>query len=305
MESWGQSSASYKPAFWEHEYRARRYLSNLQMPELRRRYADIARNLTYLVSPDRHVIPLNSFLSSWYWYRKEFHTRLELFLRYQETPVPMPNPVAMIFTDGPRRPAHPNAGDLLYRYAKEGRVQELVESGAIRMWHAAFYEKLEKDPARQDTEMLKTQFLHGPSTVITTTDGQHIPVKGDVRIEHHGPDYYVMCMSCDWDPRLFADFQCDHCAVIANVDELARTIEDTASAIAPGWRFHHNPVEYYDPYDSGKRTYISHATAKDFRFAYQREYRFLLMRLGEGPEPCTHIDLTLGPMGRHIEVFGL
>jgi hypothetical protein len=42
-----------------------------------------------------------------------------------------------------------------------------------------------------------------------------------------------------------------------------------------GWGFHHNPVEYFDPYERIKNEYLNAGMCKDFRFAYQREYRFL------------------------------
>ena len=40
-----------------------------------KRYSEIARNMAALVSEDRYVIPIRSFLSAWYWYRKEHQTR--------------------------------------------------------------------------------------------------------------------------------------------------------------------------------------------------------------------------------------
>jgi hypothetical protein len=47
-----------------------------------------------------------------------------------------------------------------------------------------------------------------------------------------------------------------------------------------GWYFYHNPVEYFDPYEMSANQYFNAAMCKDFRFAYQREYRFLWMPMG-------------------------
>jgi hypothetical protein len=41
------------------------------------------------------------------------------------------------------------------------------------------------------------------------------------------------------------------------------------------WFFHHNPIEYFDPYDVPRGVRVDSAMCKDFRYAYQREYRFL------------------------------
>ena len=302
IKSWGQSRTCYEPEYWEFEYRYHRYLSNIDLLALQRRYVDIAKNLACLASPERHVIPLNTFLSSWYWYRKEHQTRLELHLRGHNTPVPAPKPISSVSDKVPRRPSHPNAGDILYRYTSEQRVNDLATLGSIRMWHAEYYAKLEKNPARQDKEMSKNEFLHGPSTVITAPNGQRLPVIGDVQVTHTGPDYYLLCMSCDWDPRLLDDFEVSHCAVISNVDEFSLRLERATSTLVPGWLFYHNPVEYFDPYESPPRQCIDHATAKDFRFSYQREYRFLLMRLDHGPDPQQYLDIAIGNLTDCLEV---
>lgn len=296
MSSWKQSKFHYEPEFWEFEYQTHRYLSNLSLPDLRQRYIGIAKNLVYLVSPERHVIPLNTFLSSWYWYRKEYQTRLELHIRGQELPIDLPVPTTLERGGGPRRPRHPNAGDILYRFANEERVAELAQHGALRMWCANFYAKLEKDIARQDEEMTKVSFLNGNCATVTTLDGKSIPIIGDIKSSYSGPPYYLLCMSCDWDRRLLSEFNVDRCAVIYDVNEFARRLERSASELMPGCLFHHNPVEYFDPYELPPRSFVRHCNSKDFRFAYQREYRFLLMHPEAEPGEQEFLDIKMGQM---------
>jgi hypothetical protein len=64
----------YAPDFWETEYKARRYLSRVSQRELELRYQSILRNRATLVTEQRDIIPITSALSSWYWFRKEYHT---------------------------------------------------------------------------------------------------------------------------------------------------------------------------------------------------------------------------------------
>lgn len=79
MKSWGHNETTYQPEFWEFQYRAHRYLGRVGDDELRARYDAITRNVQSIVSDDRNVIPVISFLSSWYWYRKEHQTRFSSF----------------------------------------------------------------------------------------------------------------------------------------------------------------------------------------------------------------------------------
>ena len=83
-------------------------------------------------------------------------------------------------------------------------------------------------------------------------------------------------MTCDWDIDLLAAFDgADSCIVIKDVGEFTRRIEHAAAEQLSNWYFHHNPVEYFDPYERIKNEYLNAGICKDFRFAYQREYRFL------------------------------
>src|SRR5690606_9129346 len=111
-------------------------------------------------------------------------------------------------------PRHPNAGEILYRFANEERVTELAQHEALRMWGANFYAKLEKAIARQDEEMTKVSFLTGNYSTVTTLGGESIPIIGDIKSSYSGPPYYLLCMSCDWDRRLLSEFNVDRCAVI-------------------------------------------------------------------------------------------
>lgn len=65
IKSWGENEHSYEPEFWEFQYQVYRYLGRIGENELIARYDDILRNMNAVVSKDRDVIPIVSFLSSW------------------------------------------------------------------------------------------------------------------------------------------------------------------------------------------------------------------------------------------------
>lgn len=276
IRSFGDNPHSYEPEFWEFDYQVYRYLGRVTDGLLIERYKDILRNMKALISHDRDVIPIQSFLSSWYWFRKEHQTRLEFSLR--DVPLPVASPDGLVFNNesigAPVRPKHPNAGNILFRYDKRLYIEKALE-GQIRIRPASDFQHMENDRARQDEECSKTAFLAGAYTRIITHDGRDIPILGDVKKTVSMPNYYMFCMTCDWDPGLFTDFEADTCLVITDTEVFARRIEIAGAPHLPGWYFHHNPVQYFDPYDRKRNEYFDAGMSKDFRFAYQREYRFL------------------------------
>ena len=296
VRSLGDNQHGYEPEFWEFQYEIYRYLSRVKELDLVTRYESIIRNMRALISPDRHIIPIQSFLSSWYWYRKEHQTRLEFFLRGTNLPV---EPPVGVFDNAsvaaPARPRHPNAADALFRYGQSHHMQAMVEHGSIRIGPASFYRELERDVARVDEECAKNSFMPGEYTRITTQEGKEIPIIGDVRRTVSAPDYFVLCMSCDWDPALFDDFGADSCVIVRDPEAFAQRLELAVKLILDGWHFHHNPVEYFDPYEMPRHQYFDASMCKDFRFAYQREYRFLWMHTN-GCEADGFRFLELGPL---------
>jgi hypothetical protein len=248
-----------------------------------------------IISDDRNVIPIHSFLSSWYWYRKEHQTRYEFALRNLPLHRSLPMIAQRDLSTAPARPRSPNAGDVLFRYGERKWLQLLMDSGRLRMKSAREYALMEKDPARQDDERVKYSHSPGQYVTITMPDGQQVSPIGDLKYESSGTDYFLYCVSMDWDPHLFEEFSgTDCCVVIKRPDEFARRLENAAKTLLPGWYFHHCPVDYFDTYERRPKERIDNAMSKDFRFAYQKEYRFLFA--GFGQAATGFIDLELGPL---------
>lgn len=114
LRSWGQNIHDYEPEFWELQYDNYRYLKNINHEQLFERYRNIRRNFLVLTGKIRNVIPINSFLSSWYWYKKEHQTRYEFFLRNLPMQVPPPQPRDTIPIK--YRTKGPNSCNILFRY---------------------------------------------------------------------------------------------------------------------------------------------------------------------------------------------
>jgi hypothetical protein len=174
-------------------------------------------------------------------------------------------------------------------------MEDMVRRGRIRIGPASHYRSLELGAARADEELEKSSFMPGEYARITTKDGKPIPIIGDVRRTVSAPDYYTLCLSCDWDSALFEAFGADACVVIRHPEVFARRVDTVAKGQLEGWYFHHNPIQYFDPYEMPEKHYLDAGMCKDFRFAYQREYRFLWTHL-EGREASGLKYLDLGSL---------
>lgn len=302
----GHNLHSYEPEFWEFQYQCYRYLERTPTSILEARYQDILRNMKALICRERDVIPIQSFLSSWYWFRKEHQTRQEFTLRHAALPIEPPFDTVFdnLALGAPARPCYPNASDLLFRYDQRIYTEGLVRNGSLRIRPASDFKNMESDRARQDDECSKKAFRPGAHTRITMENGQNVPILGDLEHTKSVPNYYIFCMASDWDQDLFTDFEgADTCIVIKDVEEFARRIEIAAAIQLPGWYFYHNAIQYFDPYEQVKNEYFDAAMSKDFRFAYQREYRFLW--IPKNGEPVDEFKfLTLGNLGDFAEVHG-
>lgn len=277
IKSHGHNRHAYEADFWEFQYESYRYLRGTSDAELMLRYLSILRNMRTLVNRQRDVIPITMFLSSWYWYRKEHQTRYEFALRKLGLPCEPPKScegVAIIA--GPGRPRFPNGVDALFRYGKLEHLLSMVKGGTVRISPADYFTDLEEDAARRDDELNKHCFLLGSYSRITTLDGRNVPLNGDIRRTVSQPSYLMFCTSCDWDTSLFESFEANACAVIRNPQELSRRMAVASKSKLADRYFHDNPVTYFDPYENPLQNRVfDAATCKDFRFAYQQEYRFI------------------------------
>jgi hypothetical protein len=182
---------------------------------------------------------------------------------------------------------------VLFRYGERRWLKEMVEFGRLRIKAAALYAEMESDPARQDNEITKESYMPGGHVTITLPGGKTVRPIGDVKRSVTGTDYFVYCVANDWDPELFADFNADACVIIRDPDAFAQRLKAAANQLKD-WYFHYNPVEYFDTHERRQHERIDNAMSKDFRFAYQRETRFIWA--GFGRTATGHIDLNLGSL---------
>ena len=282
IQSWGQNEADYEPEIWALGYVVYRYLSGMSDRDLEDRYRSIVYNMRSYTGSARDRIPINSYQSSWYWFRKEYQTRLEFAMRHTDPPNLTGEPV-IASVGGPENPAVPNGSDVIFRYGERKHMREMVDKGRIRFSPAGSYDGEDNNSARRDDELRKHAYMAGQYTTIVTQGGQRLKVIGDIQRTVTGPQYHLVCFSCVWKPQLYEEFQSDTCVAVTDPREFARRVERAGCRVFPGWYFHDNPVQYFDPHEQRKKEPFDAAMSKDFRFAYQIEYRILWSQLGAPP----------------------
>ena len=191
INSWDQNEHHYHPDMWELEYESYRYLSGMADSALQDRYLAIIRNMRSYTEPERDRIPIISYQSSWYWFRKEYQTRLEFALRGIEQPT-LNHEYQNTNESGTAHWKVPNGTKNIFRYDKREYMRQLVEQGKVRFSPAELYEGEENNEARRDDERQKHSYIPSRYTTFTHESGQRLNVIGDIRRTIGGPNYHLI-----------------------------------------------------------------------------------------------------------------
>jgi hypothetical protein len=265
----------YDQDFWELDYAMTGYLSGVLDDELFSRHLAIIKNMQSLTSPDRHTIPISCFLSSWYWFRKEHQTRYEMAKR--DLPLPAETKdLPLLEPTNQRthiRPIRPNAGNILYRYTEPKFAEAFLKKGSVYLSCATKMSSHKGDKARFDIETSKSRFSSKDNIKFTTMGGKNIPIISDLKRTSSSPDYYLFCVSTDYDPILLNELG-GACVAIKDPEKFSLKLQQWGEVNMPDWFFGEFPIEYYDPYEHIKNHVTAASMTKGFEFAYQREFRF-------------------------------
>lgn len=291
-----------------------RYLKHVPLEELCARYLAIRRHtrlaeITAKATPDLWNLSISDHRNPMFWLRKELLTVEEYRLREEILPSDRITPVGM---GHHARPVSllgksPGGEEFLVKYGKCRHLRPMLEHGAIRLTAASSYIKKENNEARLDDELNKHDFT--PSEHVTVTDslGNDLPVHGNIRYTKSISDYYLLCMSNEFDAALFTAFEDDGdqvgCLIIHDPITFALRLAKASQAVISDCEFGHFNVEYYDPYELEPNQRPHPVMSKSINFAYQKEYRFFwALRQGDRPHPF--VDVQLGPLEDIAELVG-
>lgn len=289
-----------------------RYLEHLSSTQLTARYGILLRQLAYLLDDFRDIPPAKcGFISSWWWIGRLIDFQTEFRLRSEQVP-PLPNDLAYIAAPSPLVTPQTGERGFIVRYSEMKFMQDLMSKGTIRLNPASAFNEGSLDAARRDEETRKSTFRDGRKMIVTSGEGDRIPVLGEMAFSTTMPNYYLSCWATEHDPRLFREFPSNDgkpanaCINVWEVGEFARRLGRAAGMSDA--QFHHMPVEYFDPYRLEPGQKVSAGISKEIFYAYQREYRFIWLMNQQKPlqpwfihaGPMEDIATLLAADGSHI-----
>ena len=316
---------------WSREYAENRYLRFENRRELNQRYQDLTTNITILT--EGGVVDLTDEEQWHRLFRHvvdEMFRRGQPPVRHNLDPAVEE---AILFPDEDlcRRAAkavseHGIRQDQLVKYGTADDMMALYERGQIYMNSASFYDQPERhnqavyDKERvsvhkgaivrksgRPTYVRQESFLADPF-LMKDPDKAFVPLfeaSDATEDEVVGfelatkSDFWLYCMSRSLIPRLFSDFQAEACVVLDGRKFIRRVAEEWRRSASESAKLSFGPVRYTDPLGAYAAAQIDPKTVnfftKTFRYAYQRESRFVGLPSRHG-ENLAHVELELGPL---------
>lgn len=284
---------------WEEQYLQRRYLIDVSNDELDQRLRDISLNLSRIneqgqlssdTSPE-HLekwMPLLHHVFTEYGLRKGIPDGVmnESALPYVSHPEP-PNGFKIL--RGDKMPTSP----YLVKLGQKQHMSDFFEKGRIRIAPATNYSDPSLNSAIKDDELSFSSMSLKSEITITMmgnegeSNGAIEPI-GNVTITNSALDYYVYCMSNKYDYRLLDDFEANSIVLILYPTAFEKLFLDAVKQLfGENYTYMWIPVYYADPFNVEQELFSVYF-AKHFRYAYQNEYRFLMV-------PKTKQDICLEP----------
>ena len=292
---------------WEMTYYRDPYLQHLTTDEFNERFADIQNNLLTL-TPNRKIGFVSPNEEGEYFMVALTHVFCESGLRggftgdwkskirfpdYDWIGIDKVIPIV--------EKLKLKSGKFLVKYGGAKWLKNLYDHGELRITPASFYKDSSLNRAIRDDELelsIKPHFRTQKNKTLNDLEYQlksQIPnMGGGIQVLKASTDYFVSCFGSDFSLRMFPDFEADGCLIITDPGVfLTRVLAALVNRFV-GWTTFGTAVNYIDPVNV-QRSEIEIFFAKNFRYAYQKEYRII----SKPPEPSFDlepINLILGSL---------
>lgn len=301
--------------YWTMHYYSAPYLQHLTQDELNERFADIHNNLL-TIEENRQIGVLKADEASDYWSAAFSHAVSESGLRgglqgnwQKKLNYPDYNWVGIDKVSEIVNRLNLRAGDYLVKYGEEQWMKAAFENGNIRISAASSYKDSSLNRAIRDNELelsIKPHFGI-KNIVLEQLEGDLmnpvLPARSGIEIIKSPTDYYVYCLGSEFSLRMFPEFKADACLIITKPQIFIERVFDGMQKQIPDWDGFGVGVKYIDPVNVTKDE-VDIFYAKNFRFAYQKEYRLIWTP----PAPTfdlNPIDLVLGDLSDCCEYISL
>lgn len=279
---------------WRMAYRMDRYMRSASIEEIEERSRDISINLMN-VNESGQLSPGSSNNDSIYWWELWTHVLEEFALRsvdHMKLDLMAPFPW-ISHPDLPRglrilgRRKLPKT-DFIARVGQREHMKAAFERGSFRIAPATSYADPSLNPAIRDEELSVTAIRSGDTATIRPFDpatgisGDPIEAIGNISFSQTMQEnFFVLCMTRGYQPRILDDFEANSLLIIHNVNRFLIRLEKAVKRMRPDLTLVARPITYYDPYRVQPKD-LEAPFSKNFRYAYQREYRLVWHKPGLG-----------------------
>lgn len=166
-----------------------------------------------------------------------------------------------------------NSDNKLFRFGSYKYMHELQHDGGIFLQSASSYKDSENLSVKDDE--LQLQFIHFVS------EKEQAETSGLKCLKYtvSAPDFLTLCFTNAINYRMIADWNAEAVVIIHDPDEFYKRLRvGTRQFQSSHGRLERRSVRYIDPYfDGGSLVKSEHLPfCKDYRFQYQKEYRFVI-----------------------------
>ncbi|MBX9660981.1 MAG: hypothetical protein K2X00_20685 [Nitrospiraceae bacterium] len=279
---------------WRLAYRMDRYLRSAANSDIEQRSRDITLNMMNVNDTGQLSAEVPSE-EAMVWWELWTHILEELSLRsvdYRTLDLMPPFPW-ISHPDAPRglkilgKRQLPNK-DFISRVGQREHMKAAYEHGRFRIAPATTYSDPSLNPAIRDEELSVTAVRSGDTAKIHRYDpktgktGDPIHAIGNVTFSTTWQEnFFVLCLTSGYRPRILDDFEANSLLVIHNVNRFLIRLKKAVKRARPDLAHFARPITYYDPYRVDPKS-LEAPFAKNFRYAYQREFRAVWHKPGLG-----------------------
>jgi hypothetical protein len=300
---------------WRMAYRNDRYMRSLPLEQIFRRFRDFMGNLL-VHSDDGRIAPLDVGKNEAWWIGYT-HVLEELALRGQSWQDPgidvssrivLPRSERVMKSIRASKKASVRQG-MHYKFGKRLHMESMVHEGTLRIAPASSFANCGLNSARRDTELsVETSPSKDDLNRLCARDGLEPPTFGEdcdwTYVSQAKMDYFVYCVSTQFDHRLFDDFEAESCVVICDPRAFETKLQAAARERLGAWQAYGTEIEYVDPlFPPVER--LNPFFCKHFRYFYQHEYRHFWIPAVVPDVPLQPFFLDLGPLRECCELLSL
>lgn len=302
------------------QYDSRRYARHLSQPELNQRIRDVFLNLLR-VNPEAKIDIGPITEESAIWMEKWTHILEEMQLRYGPYPAgftreilhsePFPDFVSELAKKATTRLSslELKRGDVFIKFGKRVHMEQLHETGALRIQPATYFAQTDHNGAVRDDELTLSMALAltRDDVVKIVRNPQDVPPNAPdqrVDVKFQSPsDYWLYCVTNSAEPRLFVDFNADSCVIIKDRPRFTKMLREVSRLQLIDAAMKDESAVYVDPL-LPTTAQILVPFMKHFRYTYQDEYRFCWLPHSPTPQ-VAHLDLEIGSLKEFSDLLVL